>query len=213
MENKCAATQQEDAFSGLKVLVISRAMMNEQLRGRAGKLGEHVSTKVKKSIVKIGKDAKKYLESYNEASRVLRESEITWEEICNPAAPFWERTIMQKEFDILREIMNKRRAEEELQLAELNNYATSRCRALELAIIQESRGNGWRWIRVRSADIVALESPDVTISSAENDTNITFEDEYDEEEHFVMGYEEWENNLIESDSDEEDVNDDNSSIN
>lgn len=39
MENKCAATQQEDAFSGLKVLVISRAMMNEQLRGRAGKLG------------------------------------------------------------------------------------------------------------------------------------------------------------------------------
>lgn len=78
-----------------------------------------MSTKVKKSIVKIGKDAKKYLESYNEASRVLRESEITWEEICNPAAPFWERTIMQKEFDILREIMNKRRAEEELQLAEV----------------------------------------------------------------------------------------------
>ncbi|KAI7849448.1 hypothetical protein BDC45DRAFT_520403 [Circinella umbellata] len=206
MENKYA-------FSGLKVLVISRAMMNEQLRGRAGKLGEHVSTKVKKSIVKIGKDAKKYLESYNKASRVLRESEITWEEICNPAAPFWERTIMQKEFDILREIMNKRRAEEELQLAEITlviNVITIRDE-LNLAIIQESRGNGW--VRVRSADIVALESPDVTISSAENDTNITFEDEYDEEEHFVMGYEEWENNLIESDSDEEDVSDDNRSIN
>ena len=78
-----------------------------------------MSTNVKKSIVKIGKDAKKHLESYNEASRVLREPEITWEEICNPAAPFWERTIMQKEFDILREIMNKRRAEEELQLVEV----------------------------------------------------------------------------------------------
>ena len=115
----------------------------------------------------------------------------------------------------------------------LKNYANSRCRALELGIIQESRGNGWRqllfdyldeaellwssvnegWIRVRSADIIALESPDVTISSVENDTNVTFEDEYDEEEHFVMEYEEWENNLIEADSDEEDVNDDNSSIN
>ncbi|KAG2210728.1 hypothetical protein INT45_001534, partial [Circinella minor] len=238
IEKKCATTQQEDALSELKVLVISRAIMNEQLRGRAGKLGEHVSTNVKKSIVKIGKDAKKHLESYNEASRVLREPEITWEKICNPAAPFWERTIMQKEFDILREIMNKRRAEEELQLVEdellrLKNYANSRCRALELGIIQESRGNGWRqllfdyldeaellwssvnegWIRVRSADIVALESLDVTISSAENDTNVICEDEYDEEEHFVMEYEEWENNLIEADSDEEDVNDDNSSIN
>ena len=66
---------------------------------------------------------------------------------------------------------------------------------------------------MESADIVALESPDVTISSVENVINSTFEDEYDEEEHFVMGYEEWENNLIESDSDEEGVNDDNSSIN
>ena len=39
MENKCATTQQEDDFSGLKVLIISWAMMNEQLYGQAGKLG------------------------------------------------------------------------------------------------------------------------------------------------------------------------------
>ncbi|KAG2219948.1 hypothetical protein INT45_010462 [Circinella minor] len=165
MQKKCA-TKQQDALSDLKILVFSRAMMNEELRGRAGKLGEHVSTKVKKSIVKIGKDAKKYRESYNEASLVLCEPEITWEEICNPAAPFWEWTIMQKEFDILRETMNKRCAEEELQLVEdellrLKNYANSRRRAFELAILQEG--------------YVATESPDASISSAEN--------EYEEEEH------------------------------
>ena len=70
----------------------------------------------------------------------------------------------------------------------------------------------WRLGQSAFQWIVAIESPDVTISSAENDDTIVSEEEYDEEEHFAMEYEEWENNLIDAASDEEDVNDDNSSI-
>ncbi|KAG2217111.1 hypothetical protein INT45_006677 [Circinella minor] len=87
--------------------------------------------------------------------------------------------------------MNKRHTEEELQLVEdnnlvrLKNCTNSRCSALEPTIIQAGYSNGWHQLLfdyLQSANIIALESPDVTISSVENDTNVTFEDEYDEEE-------------------------------
>ncbi|KAI8142641.1 hypothetical protein BJV82DRAFT_132978 [Fennellomyces sp. T-0311] len=137
-----ARKEQQDASSKLKSLMTSRAIMSDQLRGHEGKIGHKLTANVKKAIQKVGRSMDDQLRIYNEASLVLEEPEITWSQISHPVSTFWSNDEAQAEFDIFQEIMNKRRAEEELHMIEeeevrLEDYIENKCKALESAIIAE----------------------------------------------------------------------------
>ncbi|KAI8148725.1 hypothetical protein BJV82DRAFT_663089 [Fennellomyces sp. T-0311] len=67
-------------------------------------------------------------------------AEISWEDIKNPDTAFWNRqaTMDSHELDVLRNMMSKMRATEELALLELRHYAREKCAKLEARILDQT---------------------------------------------------------------------------
>ncbi|KAI9493731.1 hypothetical protein BDB00DRAFT_353065 [Zychaea mexicana] len=117
-----AKREKEDSLYKLKSHIISRKMMYDQLRNREGKIGERVSTKVRSAIKKQSTAAEKQLKLYNAACHLLLEPEVQWEDVCHLETRFWEQHHIAEsnDVDVLREIMNIKRAEEELIMIEVS---------------------------------------------------------------------------------------------
>ncbi|KAI9484485.1 hypothetical protein BDB00DRAFT_933633 [Zychaea mexicana] len=170
-----AKREKEDSLYKLKSHIISRKMMYDQLRNREGKIGERVSTKVRSAIKKRSTAAEKQLKLYNAACHLLLEPEV-------------------------QEIMNIKRAEEELMMIEdeeknLEAYAAARYSAIQDAI-EATHDDGWQAIlgdlleqaerlqcNIRSSKPRTVGE----ISQIDNDEQYgdDADDEYDEDVYFV----------------------------
>ncbi|KAI9495498.1 hypothetical protein BDB00DRAFT_954247 [Zychaea mexicana] len=147
-----AKREKEDSLYKLKSHIISRKMMYDQLRNREGKIGERVSTKVRSAIKKLSTAAEKQLKLYNAACHLLLEPEVQLEDVCHLETRFWEQHHIAEsnDVDVLREIMNIKRAEEELIMIEdeeknLEAYAAARYSAIQDAI-EATHDDGWQAI-------------------------------------------------------------------
>ncbi|KAI9490981.1 hypothetical protein BDB00DRAFT_915092 [Zychaea mexicana] len=164
--------------------------------------GERVSTKVRSAIKKLSTAAEKQLKLYNAACHLLLEHEVQWEDVCHLETRFWEQHHIAEsnDVDVLREIMNIKRAEEELIMIEdeeknLEAYAAARYSAIQNAI-EATHDDGWQAIlgdlleqaerlqcNIRSSKPRTVGE----ISQIDNDEQYgdDADDEYDEDVYFV----------------------------
>ncbi|KAI8140947.1 hypothetical protein BJV82DRAFT_671333 [Fennellomyces sp. T-0311] len=113
-------------------------------------------------IQKVTKDIRSYLVVHNDACKELGKPVVTWDDAQKLNSSFWTVDPIGHDFDILRKLMYKMRAEEELDLlvleeARLCRYVEARCARIEDMIKDEQRGHGDpKAHRARSQETVRL---------------------------------------------------------
>ncbi|KAI8136608.1 hypothetical protein BJV82DRAFT_639185 [Fennellomyces sp. T-0311] len=151
-----AERQKDNMQVEIRRAVVSYRMMLEQMKGRGGSApGEKLSSHIATMIQKVTKDIRSYLVVHNDACKELGKPVVTWDDVQKLNSSFWTVDPIGHDFDVLRELMYKMRAEEELDLlvleeARLCRYVEARCARIENMIKDEQRGHGYRVLLFRA---------------------------------------------------------------
>ncbi|KAI9253457.1 hypothetical protein BDA99DRAFT_574628 [Phascolomyces articulosus] len=132
----------------LKAVIVGRTLLQDQLY-HTTKLGHKASKKLKSSITNVRTTAMPILKRYNDICKKLERYEDvrSYKDICNLKSDFWDFEVDTVTFRVLREHMNKKRAQEEIDIIKIEEirvkrYAMRQCQALETAVKKFHRQEG-----------------------------------------------------------------------
>ncbi|KAI9253444.1 hypothetical protein BDA99DRAFT_540693 [Phascolomyces articulosus] len=103
----------------LKAVIVGRTLLQDQLY-HTTKLGHKASKKLKSSITNVRTTAMPILKRYNDI--YVR----SYKDICNLKSDFWDFEVDTVTFRVLREHMNKKRAQEEIDIIKIEEIRARR---------------------------------------------------------------------------------------